>query len=61
MEAIKHALEKSLGKATNEQPWLNSLGMKFVPVAAAQVFFSMWDTRVEDFRKKVEPIRTSAS
>jgi formylglycine-generating enzyme required for sulfatase activity len=36
-------------KVTKEHPWVNSLGMKFVPVTNSQVFFSVWDTRVHDF------------
>jgi hypothetical protein len=35
-----------LGKVTREQPWQNSLGMRFVPVSGSQALFSICDTRV---------------
>ncbi len=41
-------------KATKDQPWQDSLGLKFVPVPGTEVLFCLWDTRVEDFRAFVE-------
>jgi formylglycine-generating enzyme required for sulfatase activity len=45
---------RAIDKATKEQPWQNSLGMKFVPVASTRVLFGIWDTRVEDFRAFID-------
>jgi len=56
--------EATVIKATKDQPFVNSLGMKFVPVsitgdpsAGQQVLFSIWETRVQDFAEFVNNSR----
>jgi formylglycine-generating enzyme required for sulfatase activity len=47
---------RSPADATKNQPWGNSLGMRFVPVPRTEVLFSIWPTRVQDFQEFVSAV-----
>lgn len=46
--------EISPATATKEHPYVNTLGMKFVPVPGTKVLFCIHDTRNGDYRKYAE-------
>ena len=37
-------------EATKDKPWVNTLGMRFVPVGGTEAFFCIWETRVQDYQ-----------
>jgi hypothetical protein len=57
----KEIARRMIQEASKTEPWVNSLGMKFVLVADTEVLFSIWDTRVEDFRAFVKESRYDAT
>ena len=51
---MEPAAQSEPARATRYSPWVNSLGMKFIPVPATDVLFCVWHTRVQDFEAFVK-------
>jgi serine/threonine protein kinase len=49
--AASSAASSSPAAATKERPYVNALGMKFVPVPGTKVLFCMHETRLGDFKQ----------
>lgn len=58
---VTASIGEQMSAATKEQPYGNSLGMRFVPVPTTKVLFSVWETRVKDFEAFVEATKYDAT
>lgn len=57
-ELIKRKLEAYAGPQPGMREWVNSLGMRFVPIG--NLWVCVWETRVKDFNKFYEATRYNA-
>lgn len=54
VNASSSAINTNPAQATNDRPFVNSLGMKFVPVPGTKVLFCIHETRYRDFAAYAE-------
>lgn len=57
-EVVKRRLEPYAGPQAGMREWVNSLGMRFVPIG--NLWVCVWETRVKDFAKFYEATRYNA-